>query len=274
MPKFTARDGISLYYSDEGAGFPILCLAGLTRESSDFDYVSPFLNDCRLIRMDYRGRGKSDWTNDIMTYSIPFEAEDVIALLDFLELERVAILGSSRGGLIGLWLGTRFKERILGIALNDIGPELEIAGLQKIMNYLGKNPNWKTFAEAAIEKPKEMPGFIGVPHERWLNEVKRLYSETNDGLQIKYDPRLRDATIEIAASQQPDLWSFFDAIIDLPLAIIRGENSDLLSSKTVHEMKRHDPDLIAAEVPDRGHIPFLDEPEALAAIRHWVGHMR
>ena len=274
MPRFTTHDGISLYYSDEGVGLPILCLAGLTRESSDFDYVSPFLTDCRLIKMDYRGRGQSDWADDMMTYSIPVEAHDVISLLNFLELERVAILGSSRGGLIGLWLGTHSKERILGIALNDIGPELQVEGLQKIMGYLGKTPIWKTFEEAATERAKEMSGFVNVPYERWLNEVKRLYVETGSGLQIKYDPRLRDATIEIAYGQQPDLWSFFNAVTDLPMAIIRGENSDLLNSETVHQMKRHDPDLIVSEVPDRGHIPFLDESEALSALRRWIGRLR
>ena len=273
MPHFTAPDGLSLYYTDEGEGLPILCLSGLTRTTADFDYVTPHLSDCRLIKTDYRGRGQSDWAKDHMTYSIPVEVGDVLALMDHLGLEKAAILGTSRGGLVAMAMGVAATDRILGVAFNDIGPVIEPVGIEFIKNYIGRNPVWKTHAEALRELPKVMKGFDNIPESRWAEEVRKLYNETEDGLEITYDPRLRDAVLEAGAQPAPDLWPLFDGLVGKPMAVIRGANSNLLSQDTVAEMARRDPDLIVAEVPDRGHIPFLDEPEAVEALRAWVGKL-
>lgn len=273
MPRFTTSDGLSLHYSDEGQGLPVLALAGLTRNGSDFDYVAPHLKGVRLIRLDYRGRGKSDWAVDWATYSIPIEARDAVELLDHLAIDRAAILGTSRGGLIAMVLAATVKDRLLGIALNDIGPALDTAGLDVIKTYIGQNPVWKTHAEAAAERPAAMAGFANVPAERWLAEVKKLYVETPDGLTLTYDPKLRDAVLAAATELAPDLWPLFDLMQGLPLACIRGANSDLLSRDTLLQMQARRPDMIAATVPDRGHIPFLDEPEALDALTKWLKEM-
>ena len=125
MPHFKTSDGLNLHYTDQGAGLPILCLAGLTRSGRDFDFVAPHLNDVRLITLDYRGRGASDWTDDFATYSVPCETQDAIKLLDHLGLEKVAILGTSRGGLNAMYMAATAKQRLLGVALNDVGPKLE-----------------------------------------------------------------------------------------------------------------------------------------------------
>ena len=273
MPRFTTSDGLSLHYSDEGQGLPVLALAGLTRNGSDFDYVAPHLKGVRLIRLDYRGRGNSDWADDWATYSIPIEARDAVELLDHLAIDRAAILGTSRGGLIAMVLAATVKDRLLGIALNDIGPALDTAGLDVIKTYIGQNPVWKTHAEAAAERPAAMAGFANVPAERWLAEVKKLYVETPDGLTLTYDPKLRDAVLAAATELAPDLWPLFDLMQGLPLACIRGANSDLLSRDTLLQMQARRPDMIAATVPDRGHIPFLDEPEALDALTKWLKDM-
>ena len=272
MATFKTADGLSLHYTDTGAGSGpvILCLSGLTRNSSDFDYVTPHLHDARLIKLDYRGRGQSDWAQDWTTYSIPTEAGDVLALMDHLGLARAAILGTSRGGLIALGLAAGAPERISAVALNDIGPELDPAGLTNIMGYLGRNPKWKTHEQAAAERPAYMKGFANVPPARWLDEVKKLYLETPEGLKINYDPHLRDAVAAAGATPAPDLWPLFDALAGKPLCCIRGANSDLLSPETLAEMVRRRPDMIVAEVPDRAHIPFLDEPEAVLALRTWL----
>ena len=268
MQKFTTSDGIQIAYSDEGEGTPILCLAGLTRNGRDFDYVAAHL-DARLIRMDYRGRGKSDWA-DPATYTIPREAQDAVELLDHLGLEKVAVLGTSRGGIIGMVLGVMAKERLLGIALNDIGPDIDPKGIEVIMNYLGRNPSWKTYDEAAQKRAAAMTGFSNVPLSRWREEVEKLYTETPDGLRITYDPKLRDAVEMSATGLTPDLWPMFDALDGLPLAAIRGENSDILSTETLNEMQHRRPDMRVAVVPDRAHIPFLDETEALTALHNWL----
>jgi len=270
MQHFTTFDGLRLAYSDEGEGLPVLCLAGLSRSSSDFDYVAPHLSGVRMIRMDYRGRGASEWAKDWRTYSIPTEGQDALALLDHLGIEKAAVLGTSRGGLIAMMLAATAKDRLLGVCLNDIGPVLEDNGLDWIMTYIGRNPAFKTHAEMAAAMPGGMAGFANVPTERWLAEVEKHTYETPEGLEITYDPKLRDALL--AASEQPavDLWPLFEAMAGLPVALIRGANSDLLSAQTAAQMQRRHAGMIFASVPDRAHIPFLDEPEAVIAITNWL----
>lgn len=270
MPFFDTADGLKLYYEDHGQGVPILCLSGLTRDSRDFSYVLPHLAGNRVILMDYRGRGKSDFSPDYKTYSIPQEAHDALALMDHLGLEKAAILGTSRGGLIALVLAVTAKDRLLGVALNDIGPELDPKGLEVISGYLGRPPIWKTYSEAAAARPSVMAGFANVPQDRWNEEVRKFFVETDTGLELTYDPKLRDAVLETGAEGAPDLWPFFDAFQGLPIAAIRGENSDLLSPATLDEMERRRPDMISATIPDRGHVPFLDEPESISALTKWT----
>ncbi|ULB10344.1 alpha/beta hydrolase [Cereibacter azotoformans] len=270
MPQFfTASDGARLAFTDEGEGLPLLCLPGLTRTGADFDHVAPHLPGVRLIRPDYRGRGASDWTG-AATYTVPQEARDALELLDHLGLAQVAILGTSRGGLIGMFLAAIAKERLTGLCLNDVGPEIERAGLEKIFAYVGRNPAFATHEELAEALPRLMTGFEHVPPDRWLAEARLHYRQGPDGLRITYDPTLRDAFLAAFEGEPADLWPLFDACAGLPLALIRGANSDLLSPASVAEMRRRRPDMILAEVPGRAHIPFLDEPESLSAIRAFL----
>jgi pimeloyl-ACP methyl ester carboxylesterase len=267
-PHFIAPDGARLAYRDEGTGLPLLCLAGLTRSMADFDYLVPYLPPVRLIRMDYRGRGASDWTG-AATYTVEQEAKDALALLDHLEVEKVAILGTSRGGLIGMLLGAVARPRVLGLCLNDVGPEIARAGLTRIFDYVGRNPAGKSF-QGLAELLSRSPGFAGVPASRWLEEARKHSIETPDGLRIVYDPTLREAFLAAFDGPPVNLWPLFDALSGLPLALIRGANSDLLTPDTVAQMRTRRPDMKVAEVPDRAHIPFLDEPEAVALIRTFI----
>lgn len=272
MPKFATADGVQLYYTDEGAGLPILALAGLTRNTHDFDHVAPHLlksGTCRLIRMDYRGRGQSDWA-DPESYTVPQESRDALALLDHLGIEKAGIIGTSRGGLIGMVLAATAKDRVLGVALNDIGPEIEAAGLSVIKDYIGRNPPQATHQEAAGFRAKAWSHFIGVPHERWLEEVRNHYSETDEGLVNKYDPRLADTVLAASTNLAPDLWPVFNAMAGLPLAILHADASDLLSPSTFEKMRNQRPDAHAATVLGRGHVPFLDEPESIRVLQDWI----
>ena len=269
MSFFHAADGARLAFVDEGAGLPVIALAGLTRAHTDFDFVAPHLDAVQLIRPDYRGRGASDWTG-AATYTVPQEAADVLALMDHLGLERAAIMGTSRGGLIALALAALAPGRLAGICFNDIGPVIERTGLEKIFDYVGRNPAAKTI-DALVERfPRTMAGFVQVPESRWRAFAERLYDEGPRGLAIRYDPALRESFLAGFQGPPVDLWPFFDACAGLPLALIRGANSDLLSMETVAEMRRRRPDMAFADVPDRAHVPFLDEPEALAVIRDWL----
>ncbi|MDO5648060.1 alpha/beta fold hydrolase [Paracoccus sp. (in: a-proteobacteria)] len=269
MPFFTTSDGTKLAYSDEGRGIPVLCLAGLTRNMADFDYVAPHLPDCRLIRMDYRGRGQSDWTG-AATYTIPQEGRDALELLDHLGLDRVAVLGTSRGGLVGMWLAQAAHDRLSGLCLNDIGPVIDRAGLDRIFHYIGRNPTLPSYQAVADLMPELVQGFSDVPPGRWLTDAHRHFHATPQGLANNYDPALRDSFVDAFKLIDQDGWALWRATGDLPVAVIRGVNSDLLSADTVDQMHQIRPDLIVAAVPGRAHIPWLDEAESLAAIRAWL----
>ncbi len=270
---YRAADGALLAYTDEGQGLPVLALSGLTRSGRDFDYLAPHLSGIRLICPDYRGRGSSEWTG-AASYSVPQEGQDALRLMDALGLEKAAILGTSRGGLIGMFLAAVAKDRMLGLCLNDVGPELDPTGLDKIKDYIGRNPTGKTHQEIAEKMPRLMPGFTDMPEGRWLAEARLHYVQTSDGLRISYDPALRDAFLEAMSGPVVDAWPLFDAAAGLPLALLRGANSDLLSPETAAEMRRRRPDMVYAEIPGRGHIPFLDEPQSLAALNDWFALMR
>lgn len=274
MAHFQTSDGLNIYYEDTGEGLPILCLAGLTRTTQDFDDVTPHLAGNRLIKMDYRGRGQSDFDENWQNYTLPVEGRDALELMAHLGLGKAAILGTSRGGLIGMGLAATAKDHLLGVALNDVGPDLDPKGIDFIMTYLGKNPAAKTHAEAAAALQFVFAAeFPDLPLARWQREAEKNFTQTDDGLVITYDPKLRDA-VEMGRDQPlPDLWPFFDAMAGLPLACIRGANSGLLTQETLDKMQGRRPDMIAAVVPDRGHVPFLDEPEAVAALHKWVEQM-
>lgn len=270
MPRFTTSDGVSLHYLDEGDGPPVLCLAGLTRNVMDFTYLMPHLADCRVIRMDYRGRGQSDWVEDYMSYNILREGQDAVELLDHLGLNRVTLIGTSRGGLIAMLLSVTDHDRLAGVVLNDIGPEVTELGIQRIMDYVGKEPPFADLdAAAKALAAGSAESFPGVPLSRWREQAQFMWAGKPDGgVGLRYDPRLRDALIgQAGVGQAPDLWTLFDGLADLPLAVIRGANSDLFSAQTFEKMQARHPNMVAVTVPNRGHVPFLDEPEALRAIR-------
>lgn len=274
MPRFTSSDGLSLYFEDEGSGPPVLCLAGLTRNSADFSFVMPHLAGHRVIRPDYRGRGQSDYAEDFMTYSILREAQDSIELLDHLGIGRTTLLGTSRGGLISMVLAHGHKARLAGVVLNDIGPEVATAGLNRIMDYVGKTPPYPDLDSAAEAlHTGYAAGFPDVPLARWREQAGFMWAEEpGGGLRIRYDARLRDAMIgQAGAAKAPDLWQLFDALAGLPLGAIRGANSDLLSAETLARMQARHDGMITATVPGRGHVPFLDEPEALDVIHRLLG---
>ena len=196
----------------------------------------------------------------------------MLALMDHLGLETAAILGTSRGGLVAMVLASIAPERLTGVCLNDIGPVIDRAGLDMIGVHIGRPPGARSFDEAAAVRRATHPGWANVPEGRWRAEVERLYVETENGLANNYDPALREAFVAGAAAAN-DAWPAFGALAGLPLALIRGANSDLLTAETATAMRHRRPDMIFAEVPDRGHVPWLDEAEALTAIHAWIGDL-
>lgn len=284
MSFFNTSDGHKLYYSDsaEGTGEdtgkdtgkdtgqsqPLLCLAGLTRCSRDFSFLKPHVAQYRMITMDYRGRGESDHDPDFMNYNILREAKDVLELLDHLSVEKATVLGTSRGGLVAMALAAQHPERMSGAILNDIGPVVGAAGIARIMAYVGKQPVSRTLDEAAQALKTAMePHFPGVPLSRWREQAAIQYHQAEGRLELRYDPTLHKALLDQAATgAMPPVELFFRALNNFPLGVIRGANSDILPHDTLEQMIKDHPGMLWAEIPDRGHAPFLDEPESLKVI--------
>ncbi|MEM8629975.1 MAG: alpha/beta hydrolase [Pseudomonadota bacterium] len=273
MPTFQTADGLTLHFTDDGAGLPLLCLAGLSRNTRDFEpVVARFAESARVICLDSRGRGASDFDPDYHNYNVLQESLDALALLDHLGIEKAAILGTSRGGLIAMTLAVGHKDRLRGVFLNDIGPLIEPAGLAHIFTYLGNRPQFSDYDDAAEKLEVAMAArFPGVSRAAWRVYAERIWREVEDGLDLRYDPNLRRASLEQSAGDQmPNLWPLYDALQDLPIALLRGANSDLLSAETARKMIERHPGVLYAEVPDRGHVPFLDEPQSIALIEDFL----
>lgn len=272
MADFVTSDGLRLHFEDEGQGRVLLCLPGLTRNCRDFDFFAPHATGLRLVRMDYRGRGQSDHDADYMNYNVLREAHDAVELMDHLGIGRVTVLGTSRGGLIAMALAASHPDRLQGVILNDIGPVVGATGIARIMSYVGRKPAAKTLDQAATDLKSAMEAeFPGVPLDVWRQQAEHQYRQTPEGLELRYDARLHKTLLEQAATgAMPDLWLFFQALAKLPTAALRGENSVVLEHDTLEEMQRRHPGMMTAEVPDRGHPPFLDEPESLALINRFL----
>lgn len=274
--RLTLKDGTKIFYRDSHPngyeGLTVIALAGLTRNSQDFDYlVAHFDPKIRLVRIDSRGRGHSDWS-DHTNYTVPQESADVLEVMDQLGIERAAFIGTSRGGLISLTLAYAALDRIVGVLFNDIGPVLELEGLRKIGDYLGIDPAVSTMQEMAESLKASRIGFNHVPDSRWLEEAEKQYVLGEEGVELFYDPALRKGFVEgmVDVDEVPPMWPLFELLEGKPLAVIRGENSDLLSSETVTEMKNRRPDMLTCTLKDRAHVPFLDEPEAIETIKAWL----
>jgi pimeloyl-ACP methyl ester carboxylesterase len=273
---WTAGDGLRLHYRDYAAGEgeagirpPILCIPGLTRNARDFEGVADRLKgEWRLICVELRGRGQSDCSKDPMSYVPPVYWQDLEALIAALELKRFVLFGTSLGGLITMLLALADKGRIAGALLNDIGPDLEPRGLEHIRSYVGRSQSWPTWLHAArflceAQGDRYPDWDIG----RWLIYAKRLCKLTPSGrIVFDYDMRIAEPFRQPGGDTGFDLWSAFAALKGVPSLVVHGEISDLLSRETVERMLAENPAMEAATVPNVGHAPTLEEPEAVAGI--------
>lgn len=273
----TAPDGTTLYARDYAAAshalVPIVCLPGLTRNAKDFETIAPLLAQTRrVLAFDFRGRGRSGRA-DPATYRPDQEVADTLHLLDTLGVERFAIIGTSRGGIAAMVMAARALPRMAGVLFNDIGPRIDKAGLIRIRSYLGTDPQFADWQEAVASLKATNPGFDTLSEAEWLAFARRVYREVNGTPRADYDPALAvnfPSVADIEAGKVPELWTLLDVMADVPSLVLRGEHSDLLSAGIVENMHRHHRRLTSVTVRDRGHVPFLDEPESLAAIGSWL----
>ena len=276
--RYQSDDGLTLFARDYNESLTskttILCLPGLTRNSKDFETIASRLaEDRRVIAIDFRGRGKSQYAADPLTYRPDMELADTVLLLQELGIDRVAVIGTSRGGIVGMLLAVLHADMMAGLFLNDIGPVLDPGGLLRIRSYLGVTPDYRNWTQAVDGLKKANPGFKEMMDEDWLNFAQRVFAADEDVPRLDYDANLTKnfpTAKDISEGHVPDLWELFSGVGDYPLSVLRGENSDLLSEATVREMKRLKPQLDATTVANRGHAPFLDEPESRDAIGRWL----
>ena len=265
----TAQDGLKLHVREYGVrtapGLPVVCLPGLTRTVEDFDALAPALAEGtptkrHVIAIDSRGRGQSAYDSNPDNYNIAVELNDVTTILTALELRPAVFVGSSRGGLLTMLLGVARPGAIAGAVLHDIGPVVETAGVLRIKGYVGKLPQPQSFADGAAILARlfgtQFPKYTAA---HWLAAAKRTWRIKDDALEPTYDVRLARTLADFDAEKPlPPLWNEFDALRDVPIMVIRGANSDILSAETVAAMVARHPGLEVLEVPDQGHVPAFD----------------
>lgn len=262
-----APDGVQLAADVFGfptSGAPALCVPGLTRNARDFTQLASRLAANRLVvAVDLRGRGRSGRDPSSRSYTLTTYAADLLHVCDALELQRPVWIGTSLGGLISMQVGATAPDRVAGIVLNDIGPELAPEGLARIRSYAGNQPAVDSWSEAVTQVREVSEAQApDLTDEEWLAQARMRYRELDDGRLVPdYDP-----AIVSGPPSGEDPWQAFGRLVDLPLLVIRGELSDLLAAETVRKMQAVHPAMQAVEVPARGHAPFLDEPVALKAI--------
>ena len=269
---YTSSDGLTLHYVDydggSGSGVPVLCLHGVSRNARDFSKLAVHLQvNRRVICLDFRGRGRSDWDPDPQNYQAPVYVADVVTLLAHLGLEESIIIGTSLGGIVGAGLAQTNPELIAGVVLNDIGPVIDPAGLTRIGGKMGKDPQWPGW-NAAAQALKSVNAVVhpNFTDDEWLDYAHNTCRLNDDGVVVQdYDPAIAQAFGGDQA-ELPDLWNVFEALKPVPALLMRGALSDLLSAETAQEMTQRLPDLELVTVPDCGHVPTLTEPVSLSAI--------
>lgn len=276
---FVVRDGLRVHYRDYAGSTehpPILCLHGLTRNARDFaDFAQRYSPNFRVLALDFRGRGKSEYDPLPARYNPLTYAADVLELLDGLNIDRAIFVGTSLGGLVTMTLAVTAPQRIAAAILNDVGPELNQAGLDHIQNYVGRGERFASWDEAARAiAANQSVVFPRYGMADWLATARRHCREKDGRIAFDYDPAIADAFKTAGPTPKIDMWPLFTALARRPLLVVRGERSELLSSETFEKMKSAAPDADFVVVPDVGHAPMLDEPEAIAAIDRFLRSLK
>jgi pimeloyl-ACP methyl ester carboxylesterase len=278
----TAPDGLWLHVRCYGPrlapNLPVVCLPGLTRTAADFEELAAALAASReaprrVLAVDYRGRGLSDYDRNPKNYNLATELADLRAVLTALGVAAAVFIGTSRGGILTMLLGSAQPTAIAGAVLNDIGPVIEPTGLARIKSYVGKLPQPKNFPEGA-EIFRRLFGqhFTELNDEDWLGYSRRSFKMGQRGLVPTYDVQLARTLEGISFDRPlPPLWLQFDSLARIPMMVLRGQNSDLLSDTTVAAMRMRRTSMESFTVGGQGHAPLLNGAELIGRIAAFVG---
>lgn len=272
----TSDDGLRLHYLDYDANAsdraPVIFLTGLTRNARDYEDIAPRLaHNRQVICPDPRGRGLSDYDSDPVNYHPNTHVRDTLKLLDEAGIEKVVCIGTSMGGIMSMMMAASVPERIAGIVLNDVGPDVNAEGVARIAGYVGLLEPCADWA-AAVDQFKDFNKgeFANLSDAEWERYTKRLYREREDGtIANDYDPGIGN-NLRKGTAVPADLWPIYDAASQFPMTVLRGELTDILRPDTVAKMQERNRDLTVVNVPDRGHTPTMDEPIAIEALERFL----
>lgn len=275
---WTSSDGLNLHYRNypgpqmQGSGadrLPVLCMHGLTRNARDFAALAEVLSATRrVIVPDMRGRGMSDYAPDSDSYSPLTYVQDVEKLLAEQGITRFVVVGTSMGGLMTMLMAANQPGRMAAVVMNDIGPEVETAGLARISGYVGQGGSYPTWVHAARALAEAHgAAFPDYDLDQWLEMAKRTMVVSQNGrITFDYDMAIAEPFAKPGNAAPANLWLAFEALAGVPMLLVRGELSDLLSPDTLKQMAVRNPAMRTVIVPRVGHAPTLDEPEVREAI--------
>ena len=279
---WTSRDGLKLHFRDYAGASnlpdrpPVVCLHGLTRNARDFaDLAARMAGEWRVLVPEMRGRGDSGYAKDPETYSPVKYVDDVNLLLEQEGIDKFISIGTSMGGLMTILMGFTQPDRIVASVFNDVGPDLEMEGIGKILDYLGQGRNFPTWMHAA-RALEETHGaaFPLWTIDDWIAAAKRvMVLSANDRIVFDYDMKIAEPFEKLDFTNQPDLWPGFEALAKKPVLVLRGALSNLFSEKTFARMGAASPTVECVTVPNVGHAPMLDEPEAIAGIERLLARV-
>jgi len=273
---FTVRDGLKLHYRDYPGSAdrpPLLCLPGLTRNAKDFAALAErYSPRFRVIAPDFRGRGMSEYDPVPARYLPPTYTQDMIELMDQLAVPQAILVGTSLGGLVTMLMAVMAPQRIAASVLNDIGPEIDDTGVDRIKTYVGKGVRFSSWDKAAeVVAANNAHAFDGYTHDDWLRMAQRNCREDNGEIIFDYDQAIAQPFNSDAPAPAFDIWPLFAALAQKPLLVIRGAKSDLLSAAALEKMHAAATNMESAVVAGVCHTPELNEPEAVAAIDAFLG---
>lgn len=274
----SASDGLTLHYCDYSSTSrrsPVVCLPGLARSAADFDPLARALveHERRVVALDYRGRGESQWDPDWTHYNLDVEESDIFAVLAHARVESAIFIGTSRGGIHTMRLAKARPDLLQAAVLNDIGPTVEVAGLVRIKRYVGKLPPLANMSDAvALMRITAGALFSNVSMEEWEIYARQTFVEKDGKVVLRYDPALSHLLDTVEPDMEaPNFWPEFEALARVPTMGIRGANSDILSPEVFTEMARQHPKFLSLTVAGQGHAPLLLDQPTIDAIVEFVG---
>lgn len=275
--RITSFDNLSLYVRDYGDPLdpraPLFCLGGLTRNCKDFESLAErySADGRRVICPDYRGRGQSAYDPDWRNYDPRIYIRDIQDLLSALNAHHVVVVGTSLGGILGMGMAVAAPGALAAVVMNDVGPKVETGGLDFIINYIKEDRPHDDWDGAVATIKTMLPNLTFQDDGIWLKMAQNTFREREDGrLYFDWDVNIVKSMLD-SSYAIPDMWPLFRALKNVPTLVLRGAESDILSSETFAEMQKVKPDMIGVEIPRAGHVPTMAEPESRAALEAFLG---